>query len=90
VQKLKLCVRYSCPRSDCAVGLVGLRRTRRTASDCVADEEEDAKFDDDEFDAGAKRGALATGDGDAQRFIRSSARTVCRVREMRAVRETNG
>jgi hypothetical protein len=66
---LKLCVRYSCPRSDCA-------------------DEEDAKFDDDEFDAGAKRGALATGDGDAQRFIRSSARTMSRVHLVRAVRET--
>ena len=58
------CVRYSCPRSDCA-------------------DEEDAKVDDDDDDedAGAERGALATGHGDAQRFIRASARTVSRLRK---------
>lgn len=60
------CVRYSCPRySDCA-------------------DEEDAKVDDDDDDdedAGAERGALATGHGNAPRFIRASARTVSRLRK---------
>lgn len=74
---MRACVRYSCP----LVAAAAAAATRYIDAD-----------DDDavEFDADAKRGALATGDGDAQRFIRESARTVSRVREMRAIRETNG
>lgn len=70
-------MRYSCP-------LVGAAAAATRYID--ADDDDDAF----ELDADAKRGALATGDGDAQRFIRESARTVSRVREMRAIRETNG